>query len=548
MQIPLTPSYSAPGGLVPQPVITSPLAVSTATTAVPKPTNGFPESNANCAKWYVIQDGDYCQSVSIAYSISLSDFYFLNPEINANCTNLDLGIAYCVQAVGSISTYSGYPTTTPIYTLTSLSYATTTVNFSTVANVATPIVALSTAPGTISDCSAYIEWVEVPDLAEQASATDVSVLTDFLNDCNYAVSAYGVDLADFLSWNPVLASYFAFNRSLVATSSHSVLITLTDNWVAVDGSGSLCAGNATAYTGTISTCSCFTVIDGSIAGYLASDANITTTELAAWNPWIGSDCDTGLYANLNATDSRAVCIGINSTAPASTSSSTISSTSTVTPPAPTQTGIIAGCTEYYVVVSGDSCAAIESEFSITFAQFYAWNPAVGSNCENLWIGEAYCVAAPTSSTTTSISSTVTPPAPTQSGIVAGCTEYYVVVSGDSCAAIESEFSITFAQFYAWNPAVGSNCENLWLGEAYCVAAPTSTTTSSSTSSTATPPAPTQSGIVAGCTEYYVVQSGDSCASIESEFSITFAQLYAWNPAVGSNCENLWLDEAYCVAV
>lgn len=206
MQIPLTPSYSAPGGLVPQPVITSPLAVSTATTAVPKPTNGFPESNANCAKWYVIQDGDYCQSVSIAYSISLSDFYFLNPEINANCTNLDLGIAYCVQAVGSISTYSGYPTTTPIYTLTSLSYATTTVNFSTVANVATPIVALSTAPGTISDCSAYIEWVEVPDLAEQASATDVSVLTDFLNDCNYAVSAYGVDLADFLSWNPVLAS------------------------------------------------------------------------------------------------------------------------------------------------------------------------------------------------------------------------------------------------------------------------------------------------------------------------------------------------------
>jgi len=58
------------------------------------------------------------------------------------------------------------------------------------------------------------------------------------------------------------------------------------------------------------------------------------------------------------------------------------------------------------------------------------------------------VAAPTSVT----SSTVTPPAPTQSGIVAGCTEYYVVQSGDSCAAIETEFSITFAQFLAWNPA------------------------------------------------------------------------------------------------
>lgn len=202
----LTLSCSAPGGDVPQPVITSPLAVSTATTAVPKPTNAFAESNSNCAQWYVVQDGDYCQSVSVAYNIALSDFYFLNPEINVNCTNLDLGVAYCVQAVGSISTYSGYPTTSPIYTLTSLSYATTTSNFSTVTNIATPIVTLPAAPGTVSGCVDYIEWIEVPDLAEQAAATDVSVLTDFLNDCNYAISAYGVDLSDFVSWNPILAS------------------------------------------------------------------------------------------------------------------------------------------------------------------------------------------------------------------------------------------------------------------------------------------------------------------------------------------------------
>lgn len=46
-----------------------------------------------------------------------------------------------------------------------------------------------------------------------------------------------------------------------------------------------------------------------------------------------------------------------------------------------------------MVKSGDSCAAIETAYDITFAQFYAWNPAVGSNCQNLWIGEAYCVAA-----------------------------------------------------------------------------------------------------------------------------------------------------------
>jgi hypothetical protein len=262
----LTLSFSAPGGTVPQPVITSVLAVSTATTAAPKPTNAFAASNSNCAKWYVVQDGDYCQSVSISFSIALSDFYFLNPEINVNCTNLDLGIAYCVQAVGSISTYSGYPTTSPIYTLTSKSYVTTTSNFSTVANIATPVVTLPPAPGTLSDCVDFVEWIDVPDLAAQAAATDVSVLTDFLNDCDFALSAFNVDMSDFLSWNPSLASvspcklqanfsYCAWNGTSNSTS---------------DISGSLCVVNATAYPGTISSCSCFTLIDGSTSGCMFS--------------------------------------------------------------------------------------------------------------------------------------------------------------------------------------------------------------------------------------------------------------------------------------
>lgn len=74
------------------------------------------------------------------------------------------------------------------------------------ANIATPVATLPVAPGTVPDCVDYVEWIEVPDLADQAYATDVSVLTDFLNDCDYAISAYDVELSDFLSWNPILAS------------------------------------------------------------------------------------------------------------------------------------------------------------------------------------------------------------------------------------------------------------------------------------------------------------------------------------------------------
>jgi hypothetical protein len=54
------------------------------------------------------------------------------------------------------------------------------------------------------------------------------------------------------------------------------------------------------------------------------------------------------------------------------------------------------------------------------------------------VGYAYCVKGPaTTATTMSVD-------PTQTGIAANCDEYYNVVAGDSCAAIEEEYGITFA--------------------------------------------------------------------------------------------------------
>ena len=155
--------------------------------------------------------------------------------------------------------------------------------------------------------------------------------------------------------------------------------------------------------------------------------------------------------------------------------------------------VVLACTEYYITKSGDSCASIEAAFDISFAEFYAWNPAIGSNCGSLWLDETYCVAAPS-----------------QAGISTSCTEYYATVSGDSCASIEAAFDITFAQFYAWNPAIGSDCGSLWLEETYCVAAPSTTTS-------VTPPGPTQSGIIATCDAYYILPTGKSPSSFpESE--------------------------------
>ncbi len=176
-------------------------------TPVPKPTNGKDESNYPCAKWYTIQDGDYCESVSIRESIALRDFYFLNPSVNEQCTNLLLGIAYCVAAVGDINTYTSYPySTAPLYTLTSATYSTTTQTLSTVAPSITPRTQLPVAPGTSSNCESYVEHVPVPAIADQNVQPDVPVITSNINSCDYAITASGVSLDDFLSWNPSLSS------------------------------------------------------------------------------------------------------------------------------------------------------------------------------------------------------------------------------------------------------------------------------------------------------------------------------------------------------
>lgn len=198
-------SCRAPGGSSLQVTASAPLAVSSATSPVPKPTNALEESNSRCAQWYEIQEGDYCDSISISQSISLRDFYFLNPELNAECTNLLLGLAYCVKAVGQISTYSGYPSSSQAYSLTSISFSTTTSSLSAVPVRTTLLASLPTASGTSPDCKAYVNYVPVPSLPDQSQSNDISVITNLINSCDYIVSAWDVDISDFLSWNPSLS-------------------------------------------------------------------------------------------------------------------------------------------------------------------------------------------------------------------------------------------------------------------------------------------------------------------------------------------------------
>ncbi|KAJ7885453.1 hypothetical protein B0H13DRAFT_2343226 [Mycena leptocephala] len=50
-----------------------------------------------------------------------------------------------------------------------------------------------------------------------------------------------------------------------------------------------------------------------------------------------------------------------------------------------------GCTKTYTVVSGDTCAAIESRTGVSDSQLHALNPSINSGCTNLQIGQVLCV-------------------------------------------------------------------------------------------------------------------------------------------------------------
>ncbi|KAJ5220572.1 hypothetical protein N7468_009776, partial [Penicillium chermesinum] len=258
-----------------------------------------------------------------------------------------------------------------------------------------------------------------------------------------------------------------------------------------------------------------------------------------------------------------------STVTSSTSASAASTSSSSAPYRPQQTGTATTYDRYHLVVKGDSCNAIQSQYDISLAEFLAWNLSLTSDkalaltratdCNNLLVGYYYCVDIPGATkvaTTTTVPVTTTPadgittPSPIQTGMTATCNKFDLVKAGDTCFVIANKYNIPLARFYDWNPTVGSSCAHLDVGDYVCVDITGYTATTSTTSSGNGIPTPTpfEPGMVDDCTTFYFVSSGDTCASIASSKGVTVAQVTQWNPKVGTGCTDLWLHEYICVGV
>jgi hypothetical protein len=207
------------------------------------------------------------------------------------------------------------------------------------------------------------------------------------------------------------------------------------------------------------------------------------------------------------------------------SSTTTTSGNGISTPTPIQTGMVSNCNSFYLVQTGDTCGTVASSKDISLSDFYAWNPAVGSSCQYLDLGDYVCIgivgftATITTSTSTIPGNGISTPTPTQSGMTSNCNKFHLVASGDTCFDLAMENGIPLSLFYSWNPAVGTDCTHLDIGDYVCVdvigytpSTTTSTTTTTTTGNGVITPTPIEPGMVGNCNKFYYTQNGVSSSN------------------------------------
>ncbi|KAI0044906.1 hypothetical protein FA95DRAFT_1608129 [Auriscalpium vulgare] len=101
------------------------------------------------------------------------------------------------------------------------------------------------------------------------------------------------------------------------------------------------------------------------------------------------------------------------------------------------------CFETYKISQGDTCSTIYAWSGITPSQIESLNPDV--QCNSLTPGQFVCLGSYTPACTLNVTATET-----------------------SCVPIATFYNLTTADFYGLNNNVDSACDNLLIGNPYCV--------------------------------------------------------------------------------
>jgi len=117
---------SPPGGVWNGTTVAGAIATQTAIYAsatVTPPGSVGAGTTTSCGKYYQVQSGDYCELIALNNTITVALFEEINPSVDSGCTNLVVGLYYCVYPTAdwnatsnstlTTSTYITAPTTTP---------------------------------------------------------------------------------------------------------------------------------------------------------------------------------------------------------------------------------------------------------------------------------------------------------------------------------------------------------------------------------------------------------------------------------------------------
>ncbi|PVI08691.1 carbohydrate-binding module family 50 protein [Periconia macrospinosa] len=277
-------------------------------TDAPVPDNAQSQSNKHCGKWYLTQEGDLCDSISMAFGITVKDFYFLNPQVDDKCSNLWLETSYCVKPVGNIATYSGYPVSTP-----------PTVFPKPTPEPTKPYTPVGTQPlsaiasGTADDCEYYQNAFEswLGDVIDNFDLSEA-------NSCNSWAAGVGITVEQLLAWNPSLSkdsctlqagkSYCIYkdegsSSSPTATPTQSEPSKTTGGSTPKPTSSGSVPPPAETQAGVISSCKkWYVVAEGDGCWGIANEAGIELSDFYKWNP--------GVKECAELWPSYAVCIGV----------------------------------------------------------------------------------------------------------------------------------------------------------------------------------------------------------------------------------------------
>lgn len=543
-------SFVAAGLLAVAPALSVAAAVAVAAPEVTPPSVGHQiiARTVDCEFQITADDNATCVEFASEWGLSLAQFEALNPT--AACPTLTPDTLYCVlgTVTGTSSSSSAVgpnrSPTTVSYTLPTGTGGPSSVDISFSTYPTTTSTTSSTKTSTTSTSTTTTAGSKpAPTQAGLTATCNNFHLVVKGDSCTIIESSYGVSAADFLAWNPavksnclgLLTGYYvcvgvpgasttvkSTTTTSTSSTSTSTSTTTTSKTTTTTSTSSTSTSSKTTSTassvpsplqpGTFDNCTAYhLIVSGDSCSAIESAAGISSAQFATWNAGVDADCtniDVGYY----------LCVGGGG-----------GSVSTI--PSPLQPGTFDNCTAYHLIVSGDSCSAIESAAGISSAQFAAWNSGVNAGCTNIDVGYYLCIAGGGGAVSTV-------PSPLQPGTESTCTKYHLVVSGDSCTAIESAAGISAAQFAAWNSGVNAACSNIEVGYYLCIAGGSGTVS--------TTPSPLQPGTISTCTTYHLVASGDTCASIETAAGITAAQWATWNPDVNAACTNIELGYYVCI--